>query len=1196
MSKFVHLHVHTQYSILDGASSIKGLIDKAISLGMRGIAITDHGNMFGVKEFVNTVSKANQSHLSEIKRLQKEIDSAKNSDTSEELKIKLAATQQKLFKPIIGCEAYVTTDRKVRDKNRRGGDHLVLLAKNLTGYHNLTKMVSYSWTEGFYQRPRIDKELLRKYGEGIVVSSACLGGEIPQAIIKGNEARAEEIIYEFKEIFGDDFYLEVMLHPVKPGGFAERTYQEQKRVNEVIFKLAAKTGVKCIATNDIHFINAEDAQAHDRLICLNTGKEVDDPNRLHYTMQEYLKSEDEMLRLFPNHPEAIYNTEEILNKIEIYSLDHDPIMPEFGLPDGFTDDNEYLRHLTYKGAEVRWGKNLSDEIKERLDFELEVIKSMGFPSYFLIVWDFLVAAREMDVSVGPGRGSAAGSAVAYCLKITDIDPLRYGLLFERFLNPERISMPDIDIDFDEDGREQVMNWVVNKYGKNRVAHIITFGTMAAKMAIRDVARVQRLPLPEAMRIAKLVPERPGITLAQAYKEVPELLQCKNSPNELVKSTLQYAEVLEGSVRQTGVHACGIIIGRNNLEEHIPICINKDAELYVTQYDGKHVEDIGLLKMDFLGLKTLSIIKDALQFIKESKGIDVDIDHVALDDKKTFELYSRGDTTALFQFESPGMKKHLRALKPSRFEDLIAMNALYRPGPIEYIPNFIKRKHGREKIEYDLPEMKEILEETYGITVYQEQVMRLSQKLAGFTRGEADSLRKAMGKKQKTVMDKLKAKFIKGCLANGYEEKRIEKIWGDWEKFAQYAFNKSHSTCYAFVSFQTAYLKAHYPSQFMAAVLSRNLSDIKKITLFMDECRRMGAQVLGPDVNHSNYKFTVMDNGDIRFGLGAIKGVGEGAVINIIETRKAGSFKDVYDFVERVNLQTVSKKNIENLVLAGALDNLSDIKREQYFAPDAKGVTFIENLSRYGAKVQTEKNNVQQTLFGGMESGFELQKPEPVEADSWSNLEYLSKEKDLIGIYLSAHPLDDFKFEVDNFTNTSLSELYEPAQLNGRDISVAGIVSEAKILPTKKGTHYGRITIEDFTDSYEFTLFGNNFETYRPLFYVGYPLLVKGRFSPNRFRQGELEFNIKSMQTLSTLREDLVKKITLSLFVDDINEELVQELKTLTTNHPGNVNLRIRVIDLKSHVNVELFSRTYRVNVGNELIEHLNKMDISYKIN
>ncbi|MFA5649021.1 MAG: DNA polymerase III subunit alpha [Bacteroidales bacterium] len=1200
MSKFIHLHVHTQYSILDGASSIKGLVDKAISLNMKGIAITDHGNMFGVKEFVNTVSKANEKHLGEIKELQKKIKeieaSAENAQTADELKPKLAAAQKKLFKPIIGCEAYVTDDRKVRDKDKRGGDHLLLLAKNLVGYHNLIKMVSYSWTEGFYSRPRIDKELLRKYGEGIIVSSACLGGQVPQAIIKGNKARAEEVIYEFKEMFGDDYYLEVMLHPVKPGGYAESTYLEQKRVNEVIFELAAKTGVKCIATNDIHFINAEDAHAHDRLICLNTGKELDDPNRLRYTMQEYLKSEDEMLNLFPNHPEAIYNTEEILDKIEIYSLNHDPIMPEFGLPDGFTDENDYLRHLTYKGAEVRWGKDLSDEIKERLDFELEVIKNMGFPSYFLIVWDFLVAAREMDVSVGPGRGSAAGSTVAYSLKITDIDPLKYGLLFERFLNPERISMPDIDIDFDEDGREKVMQWVVNKYGKNRVAHIITFGTMAAKMAIRDVARVQKLPLPEAMRIAKLVPERPGITLAKAYKEVPELLQCKKSPDELVRSTLQFAEVLEGSVRQTGVHACGIIIGRNNLEEHIPICINKDADLYVTQYDGKHVEDVGLLKMDFLGLKTLSIIKDALQFIKESKGIDVDIDHIPLDDQVTFELYARGDTTALFQFESPGMKKHLRALKPSRFEDLIAMNALYRPGPIEYIPNFINRKHGREKIEYDLPEMKEILEETYGITVYQEQVMRLSQKLAGFSRGQADSLRKAMGKKQKAVMDKLKEEFIAGCSANGYEEKKAQKIWSDWEAFAQYAFNKSHSTCYAFVSFQTAYLKAHYPSEFMAAVLSRNLSDIKKITLFMDECRRMGTQVLGPDVNQSNYKFTVMDNDDIRFGLGAIKGVGEAAVINIIETRKSGPYKDVYDFVERVNLQTVSKKNIEGLVLAGALDNLGDIKREQYFAPDAKGVTFIESLSRYGAKAQTEKNNVQQTLFGGTESGFELQKPEPTEANSWSNLEYLSKEKELIGIYLSAHPLDDFKFEVDNFTNTTLSELYEPTLLNGRDVSVAGIVSEAKILPTKKGTYYGRITIEDFTDSYEFTIFGNDFETYRPMFYVGYSLLVKGRFNPSRFRQGELEFNIKSMQTLSTLREDLVKKITLSLFVNDINDELISELKTIASSHPGNVNLRVRLIDPKQHVNVELFSRTLRVSVSNELIKHLNQMNISYKIN
>ncbi len=700
MSKFVHLHVHSQFSILDGASSIKGLVEKAKGMGMNALALTDHGNMFGVKEFVNTVAKVNDPISKEIKRLKSEINALKDdsgsADKISQLENQLKGEEQKLFKPIIGCEAYVTANRHSRDKDDRGGDHLVLLAKNLTGYHNLTKMVSYSWTQGFYQKPRIDKELLRKYSEGIIVSSACLGGEVPQAIIKGNIQQAEEVIYEFKQIFGDDYYLEVMLHPVKPNGFAEDTYIEQGRVNKVILELAKKTGVKCIATNDVHFINAEDALAHDRLICLNTGKDLDDPKRMRYTMQEYLKSEEEMLKLFPNNPEVIYNTQEIAQKVEFYTLDHEPIMPHFGLPDGFTDDNDYLKHLTFEGAKIRWGENLPNDITERLNFELEVIARMGYPSYFLIVWDFLRAAREMDVSVGPGRGSAAGSAVAYSLKITDIDPIKYDLLFERFLNPERISMPDIDIDFDEDGREQVLQWVVNKYGKERVAHIITFGTMAAKMAIRDVARVQKLPLPEANRIAKLVPERPGTTLAKAYKEVPELLECKKSTDDLVRTTLQYAEVLEGSVRQTGVHACGIIIGRDNLEEHIPICINKDAELYVTQYDGKHVESVGLLKMDFLGLKTLSIIKDALTFIKESKGVDLDIDHIPLDDKKTFELYSNGDTTALFQFESPGMKKYLRALKPNRFEDLIAMNALYRPGPLEYIPIIINRKKKKKK--------------------------------------------------------------------------------------------------------------------------------------------------------------------------------------------------------------------------------------------------------------------------------------------------------------------------------------------------------------------------------------------------------------------------------------------------------------------------------------------------------------------
>ncbi len=1206
MNKFVHLHVHTQFSILDGASSIKGLVDKARKLGMKGVAITDHGNMFGVKEFLNAVNEANKPINSEIKTILSEINSKKLEDTGsensseqlDELEKRLRAEQEKLFKPIIGCEAYVASNSRFNraDKDDRGGDHLVLLAKNKIGYHNLTKLVSYSWTEGFYYKPRMDKELLRKYNEGIIASSACLGGEIPQAILAGNMKRAEELVNEYKDIFGDDFYLEVMLHPVSEGGFAADTYHEQKKVNKAIFDLSVKTGVKCIATNDVHFIDAEDAQAHDRLICLNTGKDVDDPNRLHYTMQEYLKSEAEMLELFPDNPEAIYNTLEVAEKAEFYSLEHEPIMPHFELPKEFNDENEYLKHLTYEGAKKRWGEDLSQELRERIDFELDVIARMGYPSYFLIVWDFLKAAREMGVSVGPGRGSAAGSAVAYCLKITDIDPIKYDLLFERFLNPERISMPDIDIDFDEDGREDVLKWVVNKYGKQRVAHIITFGTMAAKMAIRDVARVQKLPLPEANRLAKLVPERPGTTLAMAYKEIPELLESKKSGSELVRSTLQYAEVLEGSIRQTGVHACGIIIGRDNLEEHIPICTAKDTELYVTQFDGKHVESVGLLKMDFLGLKTLSIIKDAIAFIKESKGVEIDIESIPLDDKETFELYSRGETTALFQFESPGMKKHLRNLKPNRFEDLIAMNALYRPGPMDYIPSYINRKHGREKIEYDIPEMEEYLRDTYGITVYQEQVMLLSQKLGGFTKGEADSLRKAMGKKQKSVMDKLNEKFINGCLEKGFDKKKAEKIWNDWEAFAQYAFNKSHSTCYAMVSYQTAYLKAHYPSEYMAAVLSRNLSDIKKITSFMDECRRMGIQVLGPDVNYSNIKFTVMPNGDIRFGLAAIKGVGEAAVANIVESRKGGKYKDVFDFVERVNIQTVNKKNIEALILAGALDNLGDIKRSQYFAEDIKGVSFIEQLMRYGAKVQQEKNNVQQTLFGDMGGGFELQKPEIPIVDDWPMLEKLSKEKEVIGIYLSAHPLDDYSLEMDNFCNTPLAEMAFPEYLNGKELAIAGIVSSAKVLTSKNGNFYGRLAIEDFTDSFEMTLFGKDFENNRKFFYEGYPLLIKGKFEKSRFKEGELEFSIKNIIMLSDVREELVKKITLTIIVDELTDGLVDSLKSLTSTNNGKVQLNVKLVDPESRTTLEMFSRSFRVNITNELIEKLKTLQLNFKVN
>ena len=1207
MSKFVHLHVHTQYSILDGASSIPKLVDTARKLGMPGIAITDHGNMFGVKEFVNTVEKVNSPVSSKIKSLKKQIDEFRANSESEdvqtqidELNNEIKAEKEKLFKPIIGCEAYVAVGSRLdrSDKEDRG-DHLVLLAKNKVGYHNLAKLVSYSWTEGFYYKPRVDKELLRKYSEGIIASSACLGGEIPQAIIAGDLKKAEELIYEFKDIYGDDFYLEVMLHPNNVNQSTIETYKLQQKVNKAVLELAQKTGVKCIATNDVHFINAEDAEAHDRLICLNTGKDLDDQSRMRYTTQEFLKSEKEMLALFPDHPEVVYNTLDVANKVEVYSLDHEPIMPNFELPEGYEDDNDYLRFITYEGAKVRWGESISDSIRERIDFELEVIKNMGYPSYFLIVWDFLKAAREMGVSVGPGRGSAAGSAVAYSLKITDIDPIKYDLLFERFLNPERISMPDIDIDFDEDGREEVLRWVVKKYGKKRVAHIITFGTMAAKMAIRDVARVQKLPLPEANRLAKLVPERPGVTLEQSYKEAPELLESKRNGEELVKSTLKYAEVLEGSVRQTGVHACGIIIGRDDLEEHIPVCTAKDTDLYVTQFDGKHVEAVGLLKMDFLGLKTLSIIKDALQFIKESKGIEIDIDSIPLDDAKTFELYSRGDTTALFQFESPGMKKYLKALKPNRFEDLIAMNALYRPGPLEYIPSFINRKHGKEKIEYDIPDMEEYLKDTYGITVYQEQVMLLSQKLAGFSKGQADSLRKAMGKKQKAVMDKMKEQFVAGCLERGYDIKKVEKIWSDWEAFAQYAFNKSHSTCYAYVSYQTAFLKAHYPSEFMAAVLSRNLSDIKKITIFMDDCRKAGIQVLGPDVNESNYKFTVMSNGDIRFGLGAVKGVGEAAVANIIETRKEkGRFTDIFDFAEKVNLQTVNKKNCEALAVAGGFDNLGNLNRSQYFAVDSKGVSFIENLMKFGTKTQSEKNNIQQTLFGTTEqgNGFGIQKPEIPAVEEWSMLEKLSKEKEVIGIYLSAHPLDDYKLEIESFCNTKLSQMDNLAALLGREISIAGIVTDAKVLTTKKGTHYGKMVIEDFTDSWELALFGKDFTENRNFFFTGYAILIKGRVEANSYRNNEPALTVKSIHMLSEVKDDMIKLLTISLPVDEVTDELVEELRNISSVNKGKVPLRFKVVDRESNLSVDMFSRSYRVSVSSDLIGHLQKMELSFKVN
>jgi DNA polymerase-3 subunit alpha len=1161
MTVFSHLHVHTQYSILDGASNISLLMDKVKSLGMEAVAITDHGNMFGVKEF----------HAIALK---------------------------KGIKPVIGCEIYVAK-RSIADttgKEDRSGDHLILLAKNLTGYKNLIKLVSIAWIKGFYYKPRIDKELLAKYKEGLIASSACLAGEIQDEILNGSLKGAEEALKSYLDLFGDDFYLEIQRHETNDPEADRTAFPQQQKVIEVFKKLSAKFNVKIIATNDVHFINAEDAEAHDRLICLNTAKDIDDPDRLRYSRQEYLKSEEEMRLIFSDIPEAVDNVGELVAKIEKYKLDHEPIMPDFELPEGYADKNEYLRYLTYQGAKERWGK-LTDEQTERIEFELETIAKMGFPGYFLIVQDFLRAAREMGVSIGPGRGSAAGSVVAFCLRITDIDPIKYGLLFERFLNLDRISMPDIDIDFDEDGREDVLKYVVNKYGHDKVAHIITFGTMAAKMAIRDVARVQKLPLADADRLAKMVPERPGVTLSAAYAEVPELARERNSSNKLIATTLKYAEVLEGSVRQTGIHACGIIIGKDPLDNYIPLCTAKDTDLYSTQYDGSQVGSVGLLKMDFLGLKTLSIIKDCVENIKRSKGIDIDINNLPLDDKKTFELFSNGETTGIFQFESTGMKRYLRELKPNRFEDLIAMNALYRPGPMEYIPKFIRRKHGLEPIDYPLPVMEKYLNDSYGITVYQEQVMLLSQELAGFTKGEADNLRKAMGKKKKSIMDEMNLKFRVGCSKKGYDENIVNKIWSDWEAFAQYAFNKSHSTCYALVAFQTGYLKAHYPADYMAAVLSRNISDIKKITTFMDETRRMGMEVLGPDVNESNVKFTVNKDGNIRFGLGAIKGVGESAVLQMIREREEnGPYKSIYDLVERVNLNSLNKKNLEAMAVAGTFDCFKDITRAQYFSTDPRGISFIENLIRYGNNAKIVRNSSQQTLFGGA-GGFEIIKPEAAPCPDWPKLEKLNREKEVIGIYLSSHPLDDFKLEINTFATATLADLQNLSEYYERDVVVAGMVIDTKNGIGKNGKPYGSFTLQDYSDSFRFMMFDKEYLEFSKFFIVGYYLLVKGRVQKKKFKEDELEFHIKTINLLSSVKDELIKSVTLKINPENISKGMISELLELIKDNKGETELKFLFYDTEDKISLSMFSRTMRVRLNNELISFLDDYPgLEYKVN
>ena len=1247
MHPFVHLHVHSQYSLLDGQASIPRLVDKAVSDGMKAIALTDHGAMYGIKEFLNYCNRKNAPVKGQIKKLHQEIESLEKRGEKSEgialLRDQLAVAEKRLFKPIVGCECYLARrDRfSQSDKIDGSGWHLVVLAKNLKGYRNLIKIVSKSWTEGFYYRPRIDKELLEQYSEGLIVSSACLGGEISRKVDSGQITEAEEAVEWYKRVFGDDYYLELQRHKTDRPDADQTTFPKQERVNEELIRIAKKHDVKLIATNDVHFVNEEDADAHDRLICLSTGKDFDDPDRMHYTKQEWLKTTEEMNRIFADIPEALITTQEIADKVEFYSIDHTALMPFFPIDPSFGTEelykqrypeaalvtefgsenfhrlgdyekvirvkleSDYLAHLTQIGARKRYGEVLTEEITERLQFELDTIKHMGFPGYFLIVQDFISAARKMEVAVGPGRGSAAGSAVAYCLGITDIDPLKYDLLFERFLNPDRISMPDIDIDFDDEGRGKVLRWVTEKYGSEKVAHIITYGTMATKSSIKDVARVHKLPLFESNRLAKLIPDRiPNVkkmNLKAAIEYVPELQQAANSSDPLIRDTIKYAVMLEGNVRNTGVHACGVIIGQSDISDIVPISTAEDKEtkemLLVTQYEGSVIEETGLIKMDFLGLKTLSIIKDALATIEQTRGIKVNIDTIDMTDETTYLLYCNGQTTGTFQFESAGMQKYLKELQPSKFEDLIAMNALYRPGPMDYIPSFIARKHGREEISYDLPIMEKYLSETYGITVYQEQVMLLSRLLADFTRGQSDELRKAMGKKLIDKMTALKQQFLTGGKKNGYDEKILLKIWGDWEKFASYAFNKSHATCYSWIAYQTAWLKANYPSEYMAAVLSNNLNNITEITKFMDECKSMGMNVRCPDVNESFLKFSVNKKGDLRFGLAAIKSVGQGAVTDIIEERtKNGPFKDIFDFVERVNLSTCGKKNIESLALAGAFDSLPGMYREQFVAVNSKGEDFLETLVRYGNKYQQEKMTLTTSLFGD-DSSFQIARPELPQAARWSDLEKLNKERDLIGIYLSAHPLDDYEFILKYVCNADSSRLQELDTLNGKDITFGGIITAVREGQTKRGSPYTIFKLEDYAGSIDIPLFSEDSVNFGRYARIGLSVYITARVQAKRYREDELEVKIVSINLLSEIKDKLVTKITLQIPLSELDDTAVAELSALVKNNSGNALLYFQIIGEESHMNIQLFSRPARIQVNKHFIDYLrDNLSIDFRIN
>ncbi len=1173
---FAHLHCHTQYSLLDGASEIGAMMKKAAADGQKAVALTDHGNMFGAFKFVK---EANANGV----------------------------------KPIVGCEFYMVEDRHKKSFIKSQGEkdkryHQLLLAKNQKGYQNLCKLCSLGYIEGLYGKfPRIDKELLQQYSEGVIATSCCIGAEIPQTILTGNLEKAERVLQWWIDLFGEDFYIELQRH--RGMETIDDTGMSQEDVNQVLIGFAKKYNLKTIATNDAHYLEEDDWQPHDILLCVNTGSFLQEDKRFKFPSSDfYFKTKEEMTRVFSDVPEAIDNTIDIVDKIEPLNLERDVLLPAFPLPQGFTSQEQYLRHITFEGAKKRY-TNITPVIEERLNFELDVINKSGYPGYFLIVQDFTSVARQMGVSVGPGRGSAAGSAVAYCLGITNIDPIKYDLLFERFLNPERVSMPDIDIDFDDEGRSKVIDYVIEKYGKNQVAQIITYGTMAAKSSLRDVGRVMQVPLYEVDRVAKSFPHQLGASLEKilADKDVDEKLKSSMNSEDVERAynfrklseedsdigqMIRTAKKLEGSIRNTGIHACGVIITPDDITNYVPVSTAKDSDLLVSQFDNSVAEEAGLLKMDFLGLKTLTIIKDAVQNIKDTHGIALDPEELDLEDPKTYELFQHGDTIGIFQYESVGMQKNLRELKPNKFEDLIAMNALYRPGPLQYIPDFIARKHGKQEITYDLPEMKEYLEETYGITVYQEQVMLLSQKLAGFTKGEADMLRKAMGKKKKKLIDQMFPKFLEGCANNGHPKEICEKIWKDWEAFASYAFNKSHSTCYAYVAFQTAYLKAHYPAEFMAGVLNHNKNDISKINFFLRECKRMGIPVLGPDINESKLNFAVNNEGQIRFGLSALKGVGEGPVEAIEEARtEGGNFQNIFDFARRVNNRACNKKCFESLVLGGAFDCFGAEDRSQYFTISGSYDTLIEHAIKYGNTYQLQKSQNQVSLFGDAEDMY-IEEPKLPESEPWSAIEKLEKEKEVTGIYISGHPLDDFELEIKNYTNCPLAKAEDYPE---KQLKVAGIITDIFHGTTQKGMGYGRFTMQDYTGALEVALYNEQYQNWKALLFKGNVIYLEGMFV-KRFNGDRYFFKVKDIRMLDSVGKMLTKSITLKLPLENISDQLLQELESICEENQGEHKFKMKVVDTENKIELDLISKNRFVNASNQFVRQVEGLGLPYKLN